>query len=103
MKEDNVWRPNWFVRKPGETTNGVQIGCLVKISSDASFWNGKKVERWYYLKKWYVTGLDGNRATLGRDESGKYKITVPISTNYLTVLEGAKDDERETDIHSQKL
>ena len=83
----------WHTEKVTETTNGVYVGALVRISKDASFWNGKKVERWYYLKKWYVTKLVGNKATLGEDETRKYKITTPISTNFLTVIQN--EDEKE--------
>jgi hypothetical protein len=70
-----------------ETTNGIEIGSLVSISDNASFWNGEKVEKWYRGRKWYVTGLNGNKADLGKDETGKYKIRLPISTNFLTKVE----------------
>ena len=94
MIQTDTWEQNWFGKRTHAPTNGVYVGALVQISKDASFWTGKKVERWYYLKKWYVTELVENKATLGRDETGKYTIRIPISTNYLTVIkekEEAKD------------
>ena len=84
-----------YGRKTGEVTNGVHIGALVQISNNSSFWNGRKVERWYYLKKWYVTDLEGNKATLGKDETGKYSIATPISTNYLTVIKNSDEYNKE--------
>lgn len=82
-----------YGRKTGKVTNGVHIGALVQISKDASFWNGKKVDRWYYLKKWYVTDMVDNKVTLGKDETGKYSIAMPISTNFLTVIKKADETQ----------
>mgnify|MGYP006988970767 FL=1 len=78
-------------REIKDTTNGVHVGALVSISPNASFWNGNKVERWYYLKKWYVTALEGNKASLEKDETGRYSIRVPISTNFLAVIKPAPE------------
>lgn len=80
-------RTQCFGQKIGETTNGVEIGSLVRILPKASYWNGLEVERWYRYHKWYVTKLEGNKATLGKDETGKYTMRIPISTNYLEVVE----------------
>ena len=89
MSQDGNWA-TWdslsFGRKVRETTNGVHVGALVSIAEKATLWNGTKCDRWYWLKKWYVTELNGNKATLGKDESGKYSMRVPISTNFLTVV-----------------
>ena len=93
MINSDTWKQNWFGKKTQAATNGVHVGALVKIAENASFWNGSKVERWYWLKKWYVTGLVDNKATLGRDESGKYSIRVPVSTNFLTVIKNAEETE----------
>lgn len=89
MAMTDVWKLNWGGQKVEDATNGVHLGALVTISPDASFWSGAKVERWYYLKKWYVTEMNGNKVKLGRDESGKYTIRLPISTRYLTVVKEA--------------
>ena len=82
-----------FGRKKSETTNGVYVGALVELQKNASFWNGTRVENWYYHYKWVVTELDGNKATLGKDESGKYKMKLPISTNFLTVVKRPDDED----------
>lgn len=86
MESSDYWRLNFGGKRTFPATNGVHVGALVQISDNASFWNGQKVERWYYLKRWYVTGLVDNKATLGKDETGKYSIKTPISTNYLIVI-----------------
>ena len=82
--------PRFFGLKITETTNGVHIGALVKIDKNASLWSGAKIERWYLLRDWYVTELEGNKATLGQDESGKYNAKLVISTNFLTVIKGSQ-------------
>lgn len=81
------FRMQYYGQKIGETTNGVEIGSLVRILPKASYWNGLEVEQWYRHNRWYVTALEGNKATLGRDETGKYTMRIPISTNYLEVVE----------------
>lgn len=80
-----------FGGKIGPTTNGVHIGALVSIAENASLWDGSRCEGWYQRKKWYVTGLNGNKAVLGKDDSGKYQMRTPISTNFLTVIEPSND------------
>ena len=91
----DTWRLLHGGQRITKTTNGVHIGALVSIADMASFWNGLEVDRWYRGMKWYVTGLDGNKATLGRDESGRYRMAVPISTNFLTVIKKAEDYEEQ--------
>lgn len=86
MDKTETWRLMHGGQKITETTNGVGVGSLVSIADNASFWNGLEVDRWYKRKKWYVTELEGNKATLGKDETSKYKMRIPISTNYLTVI-----------------
>jgi len=81
-----------FGRRITATTNGVHVGALVRIQKNASYWNGLEVERWYRYHLWYVTSLEGNKATLGKDESGKYKMRIPISTNFLEVVKEAEPD-----------
>lgn len=86
---------NWFRvgdgRKVKETTNGVHIGALVSIDSNSSWWTGAKVEKWWHSRKWYISGLEGNKAMLGCDETGRYSAWKEISTNFLTVVEEAKE------------
>ena len=87
--ESSAQRRFTFGRRITETTNGVKIGDLVSIQKNASFWNGEAVDRWYRHSRWYVTALEGNKAMLGKDETGKYKIRLPISTNFLEVVKSA--------------
>lgn len=93
MEEYDSWARCWGKRRTFPATNGVHVGALVKIADNASFWNGEKVQEWYRRRRWYVTGLDECKATLGADETGHYKIRVPICTNFLTVLRKAEEIE----------
>ena len=99
MVDDEKLR-SWAYVKPfgskiGPTTNCVHVGALVSIRPKASYWNGHEVERWYIKRKWYVTELEGNKATLGKDESGKYSMKTPVSTGFLTVIEPCKEESPE--------
>ena len=93
MAEFDSWSRSWFGRRTFPATNGVHVGALVRIENNASFWNGEKVQSWYTRRNWYVTGLEDNKATLGKDETGHYQIRIPISTNFLTVLKKAEEEE----------
>lgn len=95
MIEKDFWKLFGGGQKVTETTNDVHVGALVSISENASFWDGERVEDWWRRRNWYVTELNGNKAKLGRDESGKYKMHVPISTNYLTVIQKAEENVSE--------
>ena len=74
-----------------QTYYGKHVGALVRIADNSSFWTGVKVERWYSMRNWYVSDLSGNKATLGKDETGRYNLAKSISTNYLTVIRDAVD------------
>ena len=68
------------------TTNGVKVGDLVSIASNASYWTGAAVPGFVKSKKWYVVSVNGLRAVLGKSQDGVYNINSPISTNFLTVV-----------------
>ena len=68
-------------------TSSVKKGDLVSIDKNASWWNGYAVPSWVRSKRWYVMGVNGNRAVLGKSEDGVNNVSSPISTNYLTVVQ----------------
>lgn len=79
--------------KPGETPKApesnvstIQKGCLVSISSDATYYNGKAIPNWVKKQKWVVKSVDKDRAIIDKNESGTNSINSPVNTKYLTVV-----------------
>ena len=68
------------------TTATIKTGDLVTISSGAKYYTGANLPAWVKNLKWYVASVSGDRAVLGKDESGKYNIVSPINTAYLSVV-----------------
>lgn len=68
-----------------QTTAGVKEGDVVKIASDATYYNGKVIPSWVKNKNWIVKEVSGDRAVIDKSEDGKNAICSPINTKYLTV------------------
>lgn len=84
---DNTYYASW---KFGETvkntttTTSVKVGSLVSIASGATYYNGVAIPDWVKSQKWYISQLSGDRAVLGKNESGTNNIVSPINIKYLT-------------------
>lgn len=69
------------------TTSGggrVKNGDLVSISANATYYNGVAIPAWVKNQKWYIIELSGNRAVLGKNESGTNNIVSAIDVKYLS-------------------
>ena len=62
-----------------------KVGDLVRLSSNAQYYNGKAVPVWVKNIKWYVQSVSGDRVVLGKSEDGKNAINSPVSDKYLTL------------------
>ena len=77
--------------KPVETaTTKVGAGDLVSLSKDAVYYQGWVIPAWVKQHNWYVTEVKGDRAVLGKNQSGYNNINSPVNTKYLTVVQKAK-------------
>lgn len=76
------------------TANGrIRKGDLVSIKSGATYYNGVAIPSWVMKQKWYITQVKGDRAVLGKNESGTNNIVSPINTKYLSGGSGSGDDD----------
>lgn len=66
----------------------IKVGSLVKINSDAKYYNGKYIPAWVKNLNWYVSGISGDRLVLGKSEDGKYNIQSPVKTTDVTLASG---------------
>ena len=62
-----------------------KVGDLVRLTSDAAYYNGKPVPVWVKNLKWYVKDVNGDRVVLGKSEDGKNDINSPVNAKYLNV------------------
>ena len=67
----------------------LKAGCMVTLGSTAVYYNGTPVPTWVKAQRWYVSSINGNRAVLGRNESGNANINSPIDVKYLMVVQNA--------------
>lgn len=86
---DNTLFATWSFKPSLVSTNtGIKNGSLVSIKSGATYYNGVAIPSWVMSQKWYIDELRGDRAVLGRNESGSNNIQSPINTKYLTGSSG---------------
>lgn len=84
--------------KPVETpttitaTAKVGAGDLVSLTKDAVYYQGWVIPTWVKQHNWYVTEVKGDRAVLGKNQSGYNNINSPVNTKYLTVVQKAKTE-----------
>lgn len=64
----------------------IDVGDTVKISSSATYYNGKAIPSWVRAKEWIVKEVSGDRAVIDKSVDGKNAICSPINTKYLTVV-----------------
>lgn len=76
-------QPDTQTPKPA-TGSKIESGMLVKIASDATYYNGNPMPSWVKAIKWYVWTVSGNRAVLDKSEDGRLSIMSPVDTMYLT-------------------
>jgi hypothetical protein len=81
---DNTYFASWEFTTTSSSSNGVKVGDLVSISSGATYYNGVSIPAWVKSDKWYVTHVSGDRAVLGKNQSGSHNIQSPVNTKYLT-------------------
>ena len=77
-----------YLTKVGATPAQKKVtkGSLVKVASNAVWYNGTPVPDFVKKDKWYVVEVDGDRAVIDKNASGTNSICSPINIKYLTVV-----------------
>ncbi len=79
-----------YLTKAGATSapkkKVVKEGSLVKVASNAVWYNGAPVPDFVKKDQWYVAELDGDRAVIDQNASGTNSICSAINVKYLTVV-----------------
>lgn len=61
----------------------IKKGDVVSIKADAVYYDGSQIPSWVKNQKWYVDGINGDRAVLGKNISQTQNIQSPINKKYL--------------------
>lgn len=69
----------------------VKTGDVVTIASEATYYTGQKMPAWVKGDQWIVKSVNGDRAVIDKNTSGKNAINSPVHINYLTVVSTAGD------------
>ncbi len=90
-KVSEILKINQKIKKEPIIENSlIEKGDLVRISSDATYYNGKPVPSWVKNQNWYVSDTPaGDRVVIDKNENGTNSICSPIHKKYLTVVEKA--------------
>lgn len=70
------------------SAGSIKSGSLVSIKSGATYYNGVAIPSWVMSDKWYVVQITGDRAVLGKNQSGSHDIQSPIKVSNLTGSSG---------------
>lgn len=65
------------------TSGSIKAGSLVTIKSGATYYNGVAIPSWVMSDSWYVVEVSGDRAVLGKNQSGSRNIQSPIRVSNL--------------------
>ena len=65
----------------------IKVGDVVKISKDATYYDGKKIPNWVINKKWIVLKVSDDRVVIDKSSDGKNSICSAINSKFLTVTE----------------
>ena len=71
--------------EPAKPTSTIKAGDLVTITG-STYYGSKSIPSWVKKLRWYVVEVNGDRAVINKDESGKYAIMSPVKTSALAVV-----------------
>lgn len=76
-----------IITPPPITIEDLQIGDLVKITTNAKYYSGKEVPAWVKTKNWYIKSLKNDRVVLGKSEDGLANLVSAFNIKDLNAVE----------------
>ena len=65
----------------------IQVGDIVRLASNAVWYNGSKIADWVKKQDWVVKSVKGDRVVIDKNVKGTNSICSPVNSKYLTVVE----------------
>lgn len=72
-----------------QPTAPIKAGDVVKISSGATYTNGKKIPDAIIAETWIVKSVNGNKALIDKSVDGKWSINSTVNVKWLTVVDNS--------------
>ena len=67
-------------------TNDFNIGDVVKIAPEATYFPNKQIAPWVKNKYWKIKSISGSRIVLGKSADDAYTLNAPVDAKYLTKI-----------------
>jgi len=71
---------------PSTPSGTIKKGDTVKLTDNATYYDGKAVPAWVKGDKWIVSYVNGDRAVIDKNVSGTNSINSPVNTKFITVV-----------------
>ena len=68
-------------------TCDLKVGDVVKISPEATYYDGRQISPLIKSKQWIVSSISRDRVVLGTSDDGYYNLYAPVAAKYLTKLD----------------
>lgn len=69
----------------------INVGDIVSIAKNATYYNGSDVPAWVVKKEWIVKSVKGDRVVIDKSADGTRAINSPIHSKYLMVTKRKSD------------
>lgn len=76
--------------KTTTSVNSIKVGSTVRLTSNATYYDGSSIPSWVKNTNWIVSEVNGSRAVINKSADGKNAINSAVNTKYLTVVSASK-------------
>ena len=81
-------------------TSNIKVGTVVKIATNATYYNGKVMPDWVKAQNWVVSSLSGDRVVIDKSQDGKSSIMSAVNIKYLSVVSGEATSNKTNTVFS---
>lgn len=80
------------------------MGDIVKLSSNAVYYNGTAIPDWVKTDQWVVASVSGDRVLIDKNVDGSHQICSPVNVTYLiSMSEKQEQDNSEQEVAAKIL
>lgn len=74
----------------------IKSGSVVKLSSNATYYDGKSIPAWVKGKTWVVNSINGDRVVIDKSADGKNSIMSAVNKKYVSLATGSTATKTKT-------
>lgn len=68
-------------------TSTIKAGSVVKLSTNATYYDGKSMPSWVKAKTWIVKSVSGDRVVIDKSKDGQHSIMSAVSKKYISLVD----------------